>query len=278
MSLAAVWAGLEFRVPSGAISALPPFRAGSRQTGQSAAIAKLHKRQQPSRMYGMTPVQLPPTRAETDEWLAEEREALLASQHSHGSASKGKSGTHAYHVLQYSSLVEALQEYRCASVPFAQERKILKIEGFIVANGNMPKLLFICIIVGQGFDKADQTRIGQVRRVLTRSRQAGRLEWMPTPAGCCLGARAAAAARRAAAATCSRRLLCAACPARTGAPMGRPACASPHSNPRMLLAKNRRYSDTMTSQCLSLFLASISSSAVCERIRLLAFIGDVQCT
>lgn len=93
--MSAVWAGLEFKVPSGATSALPPFRAG----GRSAAAADVQKgngkrQQKPERVYAMTPVQLPPSRAETDAWLEAEREALLVSQHSHGSTSKGKSGAH----------------------------------------------------------------------------------------------------------------------------------------------------------------------------------------
>ncbi|BDA47990.1 probable DNA polymerase zeta catalytic subunit [Coccomyxa sp. Obi] len=89
----AVWAGLEFKVPSGATSALPPFRAGSRSAAAVVQKGKANRQQQPGRIYAMTPVQLPPSRAETDAWLEAERDALLASQHSHGSTSKGKSGS-----------------------------------------------------------------------------------------------------------------------------------------------------------------------------------------
>ena len=90
--LSAVWAGLEFKVPSGATGALPPFRAGSRSAAADGQKSRGNCQQQPERVYAMTPVQMPPSRAEVDAWLEAEREALLASQHSRGSTSKGKSG------------------------------------------------------------------------------------------------------------------------------------------------------------------------------------------
>lgn len=90
--MSAVWAGLEFKVPSGATSALPPFRPGSRSAAAADQKSKGNRLQGPEHVYAMTPVQLPPSRAETDAWLEAEREALLASQHSHGSTSKGKTG------------------------------------------------------------------------------------------------------------------------------------------------------------------------------------------
>ena len=100
---AAVWAGLEFKVGSAAISSLPPFRRGKHSTGPSAmeALKAAAQQQQqqgqqqtgaehihvPGRLHAFTPAQLPPSRAETDEWLAQERR-MEGSQGSNSSRSK----------------------------------------------------------------------------------------------------------------------------------------------------------------------------------------------
>lgn len=80
----AVWAGLEFKVSSGAVSALPPFRAGSGTAGPSAIDTwKVNSSRTASgrphataatRVFAMTPAQLPPSRAKTDAWLAAQRD------------------------------------------------------------------------------------------------------------------------------------------------------------------------------------------------------------
>jgi hypothetical protein len=82
-SVRTAWAGLEFKVPSGATSALPPFRAGTSTTGPSAmdvwkqkAVQVAPKQSKPGWVYIMTPAELPPSRAETDAWLAAQQAAL----------------------------------------------------------------------------------------------------------------------------------------------------------------------------------------------------------
>ena len=98
----AVWAGLEFKVPSAAVSALPPFRCGSRSAGPSAmeslkAAAVQAGQQQEDcaehqlgskTLHAYTPAQPPPSRAETDEWLAQQQRALEGSQGSNSSRSR----------------------------------------------------------------------------------------------------------------------------------------------------------------------------------------------
>ena len=102
----AVWAGLEFKVPSAAVSALPAFRCGSRTAGPSAmeflksAAAQAEQERQEDcaepeqgskRLHAYTPVQPPPSRAETDEWLAQQQRALEGLQGS--SSSRLKAGS-----------------------------------------------------------------------------------------------------------------------------------------------------------------------------------------
>lgn len=97
---AAVWAGLEFKVGSSATGALPPFRRGSQSSGPSAmeALKAAAQQQQqknrrakavqaPGRLWAFTPAQPPPSRAETDEWLAQER-SVEGSQGSNSSRAK----------------------------------------------------------------------------------------------------------------------------------------------------------------------------------------------
>ena len=99
----AVWAGREFRIPSAAVSALPPFRSGCRDSGPSALEALQRARAaaadtiapaaaaRPRRVFAVTPARLPPSRAETEAWLAADRAALAAA----AAASKGGAGASA---------------------------------------------------------------------------------------------------------------------------------------------------------------------------------------
>lgn len=104
LCMVAVWAGLEFKVPSGATSALPPFRAGTSAAGSSDANVRRARhgglgsgaRLQPGRVYAMTPVELPPSRAETDAWLAVENEARLVLERSQTSGLKSTPGVHRF--------------------------------------------------------------------------------------------------------------------------------------------------------------------------------------
>ena len=110
MLCAAVWAGLEFKVGSAATGALPPFRRGNLSSGPSAmevlrAAAQQQQQsgtgpvQAPGRLRAYTPAQRPPSRAETDEWLAQERR-LEGSQASNSSRSKPRTPGQALHALQ----------------------------------------------------------------------------------------------------------------------------------------------------------------------------------
>ena len=112
MLCAAVWAGLEFKVGSAAISSLPPFRRGSHASGPSAmeALKAAAQQQQqqggaepvqvPARLHMFTPAQLPPSRAETDEWLAQERR-MQGSQGSNSSHSKARTPGQALHAMAF---------------------------------------------------------------------------------------------------------------------------------------------------------------------------------
>lgn len=67
-----VWAGLEFRVPSVDAACLPPFRPGQHPRPPHPD-ANPGQRLSPLRSF--CPVARPPSRAETDAWLAAERVA-----------------------------------------------------------------------------------------------------------------------------------------------------------------------------------------------------------